>query len=327
MFSTFFSMHSIGFLLRAKNTKVGYYVSLQTQGSVCGKWAAVHSSRRRRSSTLGWHLRVAEGGARRLKHGLVKQTQFCVSFIALWPQNGRLSNTARLSVFKSVFVPILIYSHESWVMTERMLTQVQAAEMEFLRRVHGVTKGLTEVRLRPRQETSLALPYLNLRSFGSKCTALKKNVRHCWNVSAPPQWFGAPGIVPPSSRPLVWHFATKCAALKFAEPWMSNHFSELRNHNYVSSAMYPEYPRKDWWGKSCWLNPRKIGPEVVQGPGGVTSSPTLLGPVFVWSQQNYLKLMLTVRFPSPRMDVAPAGTGLFGLGTFLYINNRLHLFI
>jgi len=26
--------------------------------------------------------------ARRLIHGLVKLTQFCVSFIALWPQNG-----------------------------------------------------------------------------------------------------------------------------------------------------------------------------------------------------------------------------------------------
>jgi len=35
MFTTVFSMHSIGFLLRAKNTEVGYYVSLQTQGSVC----------------------------------------------------------------------------------------------------------------------------------------------------------------------------------------------------------------------------------------------------------------------------------------------------
>jgi len=35
-----------------------------------------------------------------------------------------LSNTAKLPVFKSIFVPILIYGHECWVMTERMLTQV-----------------------------------------------------------------------------------------------------------------------------------------------------------------------------------------------------------
>jgi len=64
--------------------------------------------------------------------------------------------------------------------------------------------------------------------------------------------FGARDIVPPPVTPLVWHFATKCAAVKLAEPWMLKHFSELRDHNYVSSVMYPECPTKDWWGKPCW---------------------------------------------------------------------------
>ena len=50
-----------------------------------------------------------------------------------------LSNTAKLSVFKSVIVPIPICGHESWVMTEGILSQVQAAEIGFLRRVYGVT--------------------------------------------------------------------------------------------------------------------------------------------------------------------------------------------
>jgi len=50
-----------------------------------------------------------------------------------------LLNTAKLSVFESVFVPIHTNGHESWVMTERILSQVQMAEMGFLRRVHGVT--------------------------------------------------------------------------------------------------------------------------------------------------------------------------------------------
>ena len=45
-----------------------------------------------------------------------------------------LSNTAELSVFKSVFVPILSYGHESFVMTEDMLSRVQAAEMGLLRK-------------------------------------------------------------------------------------------------------------------------------------------------------------------------------------------------
>jgi len=42
-----------------------------------------------------------------------------------------LSNTAKLSVFKSVFVPILTYGHESWVMSERILAQVQEPNLDF----------------------------------------------------------------------------------------------------------------------------------------------------------------------------------------------------
>ena len=44
-----------------------------------------------------------------------------------------LSKKAKLSIFKAVFVPILTYGHESWVMTERVRSQVQASEMRFLR--------------------------------------------------------------------------------------------------------------------------------------------------------------------------------------------------
>jgi len=44
------------------------------------------------------------------------------------------------------------------------------------------------------------------------------------------------------------------------------------------------------------LHTQESGPEFVQGPDGVTTSPTLLGPVLVWSQQNYLKLLLIVRY-------------------------------
>ena len=50
-----------------------------------------------------------------------------------------LSKKAKLSVFKAVFVPILTYGHESWVMTERMRSQVHASELRFLRRIEGVT--------------------------------------------------------------------------------------------------------------------------------------------------------------------------------------------
>jgi len=50
-----------------------------------------------------------------------------------------LSKKAKLSVFKTVFIPILTHGHESWVMTERIQSQMQASEMRFLRRIEGVT--------------------------------------------------------------------------------------------------------------------------------------------------------------------------------------------
>ena len=46
-----------------------------------------------------------------------------------------MSKKVKLSIFKAVFVPILIYGHEFWVMTERVQSQVQAPEMRFLRRI------------------------------------------------------------------------------------------------------------------------------------------------------------------------------------------------
>ena len=142
-------------------------------------------------------------------------------------------------------------------------------------------------------------------------------MRHCWDVSAPPV-IRRTGHCAALVTPLVWHFATNCAAVKFAEPWMSKHFSELREHNYVSSAMYPECSTKDWWGKSCLLNPRESDPNVVQGPGGVTSSQTLLGPVLVWTRRNIWNCCWSWGFPSPSRDVAPAGTGCFGLAVSVW---------
>jgi len=207
-----------------------------------------------------------------------------------------LSNTAKLSVFKSVFVSILTYGHESWVMTERILSQVQAADMGFLRRVHGVTQGRTEVRWRPGQETCLAPPCSTLRSFGNKCIVFRKKPARLLGLFGSPQWFGTRGIVPLFVTPLVWHFATKCADVKFAEPWMPNDFTELRNNSYVGSALCPECPTKDWRGKSCWINPRESNPEVVQGLGGVTAYPTLLVPSWCGTNRTIWKLLLTVRY-------------------------------
>ncbi|KAL6484891.1 hypothetical protein MHYP_G00069360 [Metynnis hypsauchen] len=50
-----------------------------------------------------------------------------------------LSHKAKLSVYWSVYIPTLTYGHDLWVMTERMRSQIQVAEMGFLRRVASYT--------------------------------------------------------------------------------------------------------------------------------------------------------------------------------------------
>ena len=46
-----------------------------------------------------------------------------------------LSRKAKLSIYRSIFVPILTYGHEGWVMIERTRSRV----LSFLRRVAGVS--------------------------------------------------------------------------------------------------------------------------------------------------------------------------------------------
>ena len=58
--------------------------------------------------------------------------------------------------------------------------------------------------------------------------------------------------------------------------------------------MCPEYSTTVWRSRRwCGLHPRKSSPKVVQSKGGVTTSPTLLGPVLVCSQQNCVRLLVT----------------------------------
>jgi len=104
------------------------------------------------------YLPVTEGGARIFIHGLVKPTQFCVRLVALCGHETGAFKHRKVVIFKSVIVPILTYGHESWAMTEKVLIQVEAPDIGFLQRLHGVAQGRTKVRWHPGQETSLAPP-------------------------------------------------------------------------------------------------------------------------------------------------------------------------
>jgi len=53
-----------------------------------------------------------------------------------------------VSIYRSIYVPTLTYGHKLWVVTERMRSQIQAAEISFLRRVAGRELGVEPLLLR-----------------------------------------------------------------------------------------------------------------------------------------------------------------------------------
>ncbi|KAL3051872.1 hypothetical protein OYC64_001989 [Pagothenia borchgrevinki] len=54
-----------------------------------------------------------------------------------------LSQKAKLSVYRAIFVSTLTYGHEGWVMTERTRLRIQVAEMEPVEVVRAPSKDAT----------------------------------------------------------------------------------------------------------------------------------------------------------------------------------------
>ena len=85
--------------------------------------------------------------------------------------NVKLSREAKLAVFRSLFKATLTYGQQSWILTERTRSRVQAAEMRFLRRIVGVTRmdriRNTDIRLELGVEPLLlSVEKTQLRWFG-----------------------------------------------------------------------------------------------------------------------------------------------------------------
>jgi len=101
--------------------------------------------------------------------------QYCSNFIALWSQSGAFKYP-EVSVFKSVFAPVLTCGHESWIITQIGQSHVQAAEMGILWRVLGMTlrdkRSLLRIeRFQPvvvlvsAQDVQMGAPMFNLRAL------------------------------------------------------------------------------------------------------------------------------------------------------------------
>jgi len=110
--------------------------------------------------------------------------------------------------------------------------------------------GRNEARWRPGQEASLAPPYSNLRSFGSKRTVLKKVLLIMLGL------FGARGIMPPSPpslRPCLRHHAFGATSFCCSD---KNTWQSFKNQPPIApeQLLYllkiPAFAQ-DGWTKAC----------------------------------------------------------------------------
>ena len=79
----------------------------------------------RQNSELDIRIGKASAVMRQLHRSVALKRELCIK--------------AKLSTFRSVYVHILTYSHEYWIMNEKVRSRVQTAEMGFLRRNSGLT--------------------------------------------------------------------------------------------------------------------------------------------------------------------------------------------
>jgi len=131
-----------------------------------------------------------------------------------------------------------------------------------------LTQGRNEVRWCPGQKASLAPPYSNLRSSGTKYTVLKKVLVTLLGllgtltvIRRPPQWFrasiaiGRPGncapLVPPSLRPWV-HVSLFDRNINPALKLLSCSYCDFSLPR-VKLAVFFQVDSLNWWLYCLWF--------------------------------------------------------------------------
>jgi len=191
-------------------------------------------------------------GTKGLIHGLVKKTQLRVSFIASWWQNGASKERKAFSFYIGLSSNPHLWSWtlgDDWKHTVKKTNGRDGIFAKSSRcdqrRKEGWQGGAI-----PRAPNHCGgcrkVPTMS-QVLSSTAYLLPKDLRlehGCAKLAS------CSGRHLTSLRPWVWRFVKKRTSLKSVKPRMSSHFSESRDPSYVSSAMCPECPRKEWRTKS-----------------------------------------------------------------------------
>ena len=69
-------------------------------------------------------------------------TKYSRNLGVLYPllRDKNIPRKVKIHIFNAILKPILLYGCETWVLTEKLKSKIQAAEMRVLRLIYGVTK-------------------------------------------------------------------------------------------------------------------------------------------------------------------------------------------
>ena len=211
--------------------------------------------------------------------GSVRENQFCANLVNLWWRRGSLKYRI-LSVLKLSFVLTLRYSHESWVMTGRVLSQKLAVKMGISRKLFGVT----------------------LRDKTRRCEIrkafLSRHFSECKGSS-----YDSSVIC--HECPRKWHRDLSCwlhlqgiAVLLNRSRGRSNFYGWTRSREPKTyekqnrSSKFGFRYHKQFLGKAnCTNHTARKQSRGDQRPSGVTTTPAWFDTVCVWSQRKHLRFL------------------------------------